>query len=71
VKVKVNKKFINIEMKRIRKKRINCESDLLDSSNHLTGNIFNNSDAPVRFMEDVNYKMDEAEDLALTTYVMI
>ena len=45
-------------MNRARKRRINCESDLLDTASHLTGNIFNHANAPVRFMEDVNYKMD-------------
>ena len=58
-------------MNRARKRRINCESDLLDTASHLTGNIFNHANAPVRFMEDVNYKMDEVEDLNSTIYVMI
>lgn len=45
-------------MNRARKKRINSESDLLENGSHMTGNILNISNAPVRFMEDVNYKMD-------------
>lgn len=59
-------------MNRNRKRRINCEAELLEGSIHDSHSY---SHAPsrgkVNFMEEVNYKMEEGCEMEEVSYVMI
>lgn len=45
-------------MLRNRKKRITCESDMMEGHQQQEGRFIGSSNAQIKFLEEVNYKME-------------